>query len=186
MLSLKLYKILFYLIVCVFMSSGHSLPVQYRLDIRVIISTISTVIGNVASRTYEKQSHSFHVAASKAVAGLLTLKRSLTRGRVCRLQLPLVLASAVILRSKSLGLMIIFYCRRSETLPTCRARSPYLYPPGTWCPSYISRYRVPFRRLVLLAGLWWRYSKPPPRADCMYVCICMYVGKPWDGPSRKH
>jgi hypothetical protein len=35
--------------------------------------------------------------------------------------------------------MTIFYCLRSETPPTCRARSPYLYPPGTGWSSYTPR-----------------------------------------------
>jgi hypothetical protein len=49
---------------------------------------------------------------------------SVTRGRVCRLQLQMVLASAVILGSCSAaGLMTTFYCLRFETPPTCRARS---------------------------------------------------------------
>jgi hypothetical protein len=30
------------------------------------------------------------------------------------------------------GLMTIFYCLKFETPPTWRARSPFLYPPGTW------------------------------------------------------
>jgi hypothetical protein len=51
---------------------------------------------------------------------------SLTRGRVCRLQLLLVLARAVILRSV----------------------------------TQIQGF--PFRRLLRLAGLWWKYSTPPP------------------------
>jgi hypothetical protein len=32
----------------------------------------------------------------------------------------------------------------SETPPTCRARFPYLYPPGTGWPSFTSRHWVPF------------------------------------------
>jgi hypothetical protein len=61
---------------------------------------------------------------------------SLTRGRVCRLQLLLVLASAVILGSESLG-----------------TRDHILL-------SHIRDFA--FRRLLLLAGLRWRYSTPPP------------------------
>jgi hypothetical protein len=38
----------------------------------------------------------------------------------------------------------IFYCLRLETSPTRRARSPYLYPSGTWWPSYTPRHWVPF------------------------------------------
>jgi hypothetical protein len=57
------------------------------------------------------------------------------------------------------GIMTIFYCLRLETPPTWRARSPYLYPPGTG---------FPFHRLVQFAGLRWRYSNPPPRG---YNCL---------------
>jgi hypothetical protein len=42
------------------------------------------------------------------------------------------------------GLMTIFNCLRFETPPTWRARSPYLYHPGTGWPSYTPRYWVPF------------------------------------------
>jgi hypothetical protein len=35
-----------------------------------------------------------------------------------------------------MGLMTTFYCLRLESPPTWRARSPYLYPPGTGWPSY--------------------------------------------------
>jgi hypothetical protein len=60
---------------------------------------------------------------------------SLTRGRVCRLQLLLVLASAVILESESRG-------TRDHNL--------------------LSQIRdFPFRRFLRLAGLRWRYSTPP-------------------------
>jgi hypothetical protein len=41
------------------------------------------------------------------------------------------------------GLMTIFYCPRFETPWTWRARSPYLYRPGTGCSSYTSRHWVP-------------------------------------------
>jgi hypothetical protein len=41
-------------------------------------------------------------------------------------------------------LMTIFYCLRFETPSTWRAKSPYLYPPGTGWPSYIPRHWVPF------------------------------------------
>jgi hypothetical protein len=60
---------------------------------------------------------------------------SLTRGRVCRLQLLLALGSAVILGSESRG-----------------TRDHILLPQ---IPDF------PFRRLLRLAGLRWRYSTPP-------------------------
>jgi hypothetical protein len=69
---------------------------------------------------------------------------SLTRGWVCRLQLLLVLASAVILGSKSRGIHDIFYCLRFEIPSTWMPRSPYFYPPGTRWPSYMPRHWVPF------------------------------------------
>jgi hypothetical protein len=42
------------------------------------------------------------------------------------------------------GLMTIFYCLRFETSPTWRARSLYLYPPGTRWPGYTPGHWVPF------------------------------------------
>jgi hypothetical protein len=61
---------------------------------------------------------------------------SLTRGRVCRLQLQQTLASAVIFGSES---------RRTR---------------GHILLSHI--WDFPFRRLLRLAGSQWRYSTPPP------------------------
>jgi hypothetical protein len=64
---------------------------------------------------------------------------SMTRRRVCRLQLLLALASAVIFGSESRG-------TRDHNL--------------------LSQIRdSPFRRLLRLAGLRWRYSTPPPLAS---------------------
>jgi hypothetical protein len=60
----------------------------------------------------------------------------LTRGRVCRLQLLLALASAVIFWSESLGTR--YHILLSQT------------------------WDFPFRRLLRLAGSRWRYSTPPP------------------------
>jgi hypothetical protein len=67
---------------------------------------------------------------------------SLTRGRVCRFQLLLVLASADILGSESLG-------TRDHVL--------------------LSQIRdFPFRRLLRLAGLRWKYSTPSPHGITNY------------------
>jgi hypothetical protein len=64
---------------------------------------------------------------------------SLMRGRVCRLQLLLVLASSIILGSESLG---------------------------TWDHILLSQiWDFPFRRLLRLAGSRWRYSTPPPHGS---------------------
>jgi hypothetical protein len=67
----------------------------------------------------------------------------LTRGWVCRLQLLLALARAVILGSKSFGTHDHILLR-FQTHPTWRTRSPYLYPPGTGWPGYTPRHWVPF------------------------------------------
>jgi hypothetical protein len=56
---------------------------------------------------------------------------SLTRRRVCNLLLLLVLASAVPQDSRSYFIVPVL-----ETPPTWRARSPYLYFPGTGRPRY--------------------------------------------------
>jgi hypothetical protein len=76
---------------------------------------------------------------------------SLTRGRVCRLQMLLALASAIILGSES-------HETRDHVL--------------------LSQIRdFPFRRLLRLAGLRWRYSTPPPS-------VLVITSR--HGPHRKH
>jgi hypothetical protein len=70
---------------------------------------------------------------------------SLTRGRVCRLQLILALASADIFGSDS---------------------------HGTRDHNLLSQIRdVPFRRLLRLAGLRWRYSTPPPHGRLIILKV---------------
>jgi hypothetical protein len=55
------------------------------------------------------------------------------------------------------GLTTIFYCLRFETPATWRARSPYLYPPGTGWPGYTPRH-------------WVRFPSPPTsRRDTVEV-----------------
>jgi hypothetical protein len=75
---------------------------------------------------------------------------SLTRGCVCRLQLLLVLARAVILG---------YFTVSDSRLPQPGGPSPCIYIPqeqgGPVIPPGIG---VPFRRLLRLAGLRWKYS----------------------------
>jgi hypothetical protein len=54
------------------------------------------------------------------------------------------LAAQSFLHVSPVGLMTIFYFLRFETLLTWRARSLYLYPPGTRWPSYTPRHCVFF------------------------------------------
>jgi hypothetical protein len=84
----------------------------------------------------------------------------LTRGWVCRLQLMLVLASAVILWSG-------FRATNDHILPsqirdslTSWDRFPYLYPPGTGWSSYSSRHWIPFSSLPTSLRLRPMVSRP--------------------------
>jgi hypothetical protein len=96
---------------------------------------------------------------------------SLTRGRVRNLRLLLCLARAVTLGSKSRRTQRPYFIVSSETPPTCRARFPYLYSPGTGWPSYTPGHWVPFCHLLWLAGLRWRYSNPPPHGSLGKCCL---------------
>jgi hypothetical protein len=84
---------------------------------------------------------------------------SLMRKRACRLQLLLALASAVILRLESRGTrdhILLSQIRDSPNLEgqvrVPQERGSPVIPPGTG---------FPFRRLLRLAGIRWRYSNPP-------------------------
>jgi hypothetical protein len=57
---------------------------------------------------------------------------SLTRGRVCRLQLLLVLASAVILVSRSLGTHDHILLPQIRDFPILEEQVPVFISPGTW------------------------------------------------------
>jgi hypothetical protein len=98
---------------------------------------------------------------------------SLTRGWVYRLQLLLVLASAVILRSNSGGTHDHILLSQIRNFSKLEGRSPYIYPPGTGWPGYTPGF--PFRRLLRLAGLQWRYSTQPPQGNIQLygdTCHC--------------
>jgi hypothetical protein len=82
--------------------------------------------------------------------------------------------------------MTILCCRRFETPPTSRARSPYLYRLGTGWPSYPPRTGFRFRRLPRLAGLRWRYSTPHPHRVLTNLASNVLLKPPRHGPSRKH
>jgi hypothetical protein len=89
---------------------------------------------------------------------------SLTRGRVCNLLSNFfwALPEQSLLGRSPAELMTIFTVS-SETLPAWRARSPYLYPPGTGWPSYTPGHWVPFLSpLKTRRDYGWRYSNPPP------------------------
>jgi hypothetical protein len=66
------------------------------------------------------------------------------RGQVCHSQLLLLLPAQSFSLLNPAGLVTVFYCLRFETPLAWRARSPYLYPPGTGWPGYAPRHWVPF------------------------------------------
>jgi hypothetical protein len=100
---------------------------------------------------------------------------SLTRGRFCRLQLLLVLTSAVILGSESRGTRDHILLPQVRNFPILNGQSPYLCPLGTWWPRYTPRHWVPFlspptsRRATVevfepvstrgTLSLWWSSSR---------------------------
>jgi hypothetical protein len=87
---------------------------------------------------------------------------SLTRGRVCRLQLLLVFASEVILGSESRP----YFTVSDSKLPQPGGPSPRIYvPQEQGGPVMTPGTGFPFRRLLRLAGLRWRHSTPPPSED---------------------
>jgi hypothetical protein len=105
---------------------------------------------------------------------------SLTRGRVYRLQLLLVLASAVILGSESRGTRVHILLSDSR-LPQPGGPGPRIYipqeqgssviPPGT---GFL------FRRLLRLVGPRWRYSNPPINTRLVLLVTLRH------GPHSKH
>jgi hypothetical protein len=89
---------------------------------------------------------------------------SLTRWWVCNLlaQLLLGLARAVTLGCKSRRFTTIFYCLIWDSSNLEGQISVFIFPQeqgGSVIPPGTG---FPFRRLLRLAGLRWRYSNPPP------------------------
>jgi hypothetical protein len=94
--------------------------------------------------------HSFHITSS------------LTRGWACRLQLLLVLSSAVILRPESRGIhdhILLSQIRESFNL---EVQVPvFCIPQEEGGPVIPSVTGFPFHRLLRLAALRWNYLTPP-------------------------
>jgi hypothetical protein len=100
------------------------------------------------------------------------VRSSLMRGLVCRLQLLCPLFTAVIRRSESRRTQDhIFYSLRSETSPTWRAVSLYLYPPVTGWPFYTTRHWVPVSSPPTIC---WAMVEvfDPASAQVSHVIIC--------------
>jgi hypothetical protein len=72
------------------------------------------------------------------------------------------------------GLMITFYCHRLETPPIGGSGHLIYIPQEQGGPVIPSGIGFPFRRLLLLAGLRWRYSTPPPHGS---TALLLYAAK---------
>jgi hypothetical protein len=94
------------------------------------------------------------------------VKFSLTRGWVCRSQLMLVLASAVILGCESRGIHDRILLSQILDAPNLDGQVPVFINPGTLFLS---------RRLQRLARLRRRYSIPPPRGVCVSRMQRFYI-----------
>jgi hypothetical protein len=82
--------------------------------------------------------------------------------------------------------MTIFYCLRFETHPTWRARSPYLYPPGTGWPSYTSRHWVPFSSPPTTRRTTVEVFEPASTRNTNSNYLLYPFITPRHGPRRKH
>jgi hypothetical protein len=84
-------------------------------------------------------------------------------GWVCRLQLLLVPASAVILKPESRGARDHILLSQIRDSPNLGGSGLRIYiPQEQGGPVVTPGTGFPFRRLLRLAGLRWEYSTPPP------------------------
>jgi hypothetical protein len=88
------------------------------------------------------------------------------RGLVCNLLLQVVLAIAVPLGSESHGTRDHILLSQFLRPPQPGRPGPRIYiPQEQGGPDIPLGTGFPFRRILRLAGLWWRYSNPPPHGE---------------------
>jgi hypothetical protein len=84
----------------------------------------------------------------RSLTGLHTPKVTVTTAHsTCSLQFLLASPAQSFSGPTPSGLATTFYYLKFETPPSCRARSPYLNPPGTWWPGYTPRQWISFSLL---------------------------------------
>jgi hypothetical protein len=126
--------------------------VEVRVTLRLAVSRQSVRLGDKPLETHDQRLFFFQLNTYVAT--------SLTRGWD-RLQLLLVLASAVILVSESREThdhILLSQIRDSHNLED---EVPRIYIPQEQCGPVIPSRRQWVHRLLRLAGLRWRYSNPP-------------------------
>jgi hypothetical protein len=134
-----------------------SIQFCFCTDASVVVVVVVVVVFLSKSKScYDRRSVGQFFLVSSPLLGLMTRffntarhlrvywygEPSLTRRRVCLLQLVLSSPAQSFSGPSPAGLMTTFYSLRFETPPTWRTRSLYFYPPGTGWPGYISRHWV--------------------------------------------
>jgi hypothetical protein len=80
----------------------------------------------------------------------------------------------------------LFYCLRFETLPTWRARSPYLFLPGKGSPSYIPGHWVPFLSPPTTRRDTVEVFEPASSRATAIAAPAVFKLPPRQGRRRKH
>jgi hypothetical protein len=136
------------------------LTVRVRITLRLAVYRQSIHLGYKPLETHDQQL-SFRLNTCFRSPYVTS---SLTRGSVCSLQLPPVLASAVIHRSDFRGIrdhILLSQIRDSSIL---EGKVPlFISPQEQGVPVVPPDSGFLFLPLLLLAGLRWRYSTPPPQ-----------------------
>jgi hypothetical protein len=100
---------------------------------------------------------------------------SLMRGWICPFQLLLALARTVVLRSESHGTHDHILLSQIQDSLNLEGQVPVYIPQEQGGPVMPPGIGFPFRHLLWLAGLWWRYLTLPPHRILNAVCVeCLH------------
>jgi hypothetical protein len=122
--------------------------VTVRVTLRLMVYRQSVRLGDKPLETHDQ-----HFLQLNTCFNNPYVASTLMKGWVCHLQLLLVLASTVILRSEARGTHDYILLSQIRDSSNLEEQGGPVIPPGTG---------FPFRRLLRLAVLRWRYSTPPP------------------------
>jgi hypothetical protein len=137
--------------------SGRGL-IRVRVTLRLAVYHQSVRLGANSLEAHD-QRYFFQLNPSGHIPSVTS---SLTGRWVCRLHLLLIFASAVILRSESRGTHDSILLPQIRDSPNLDGQIPVFIPSQEQGGPVIPRgTEFHFRRLLRLAGLWWKYSNPP-------------------------